>query len=81
MLVAQVAEHGPDPAQVVEQREEQAEDGLHLLVGVEVDFPRGPQDIAGREACEQGPSLRLVQLPAFEPVAHGKQLRLTHGPF
>ena len=77
----QVAEHGADRAEFVELVEDQPDDVLDLLVGVQGDPVAGQPDVAGGNDGEQLTAAGLVQPPVREPLLQEVQLGLAHGPF
>ncbi|HMF36059.1 MAG TPA: hypothetical protein VKF17_05445 [Isosphaeraceae bacterium] len=77
----QVAEHGADRTEFVELVEDQPDDELDLLVGVQGDPVAGQPDVAGGNHGEQLTTAGLVQPPVIEPLLQEVQLGLAHGPF
>src|SRR5262249_38328492 len=80
LVAHQIAEHGRDGPQFIELVEEQADDVLDLLVGIEVEATRGDPDIAQRRGGEDPAPPRLVEPPLIEPGTHDVQLGFAHGP-
>ena len=64
----------------VELVEDQADDVLGLLVGVERDQTGRQLDIPGRDADDQLPAAGLVQLPLMHPLLEDVELGLVHHP-
>ena len=73
----QHAVHRPLPVELVE---DQPDDVLGLLVGVERDLPGRLLDVPGRDADDQLPAAGLVQLALVHPLLEDVQLRLVHHP-
>jgi hypothetical protein len=76
----QVTEHAVNGALAVELIEDQPDDGLGLLVGVERYLPGGMLDVAGRRRHHQLASAGLVQLALVHPALEDVQLGLAHHP-
>jgi hypothetical protein len=79
-LTQQVAEDAIHRPQFLELRKDEPHHALHLFVRIESDAPAGQPDVAQRRRRKQLATLGLVQLAAFESVAHGDQFNFTHHP-
>ena len=77
----QVAEHGADRTEFVELVEDQRDDELDQLVGVQGDPVAGQPDVASGNHGEQLTTAGLVQPPVIEPLLQEVQLGLGHSPF
>jgi len=60
--------------------EDQAHDSADLLVGVQGYLAGRQFEVASGHGDKQFAALGLVQLAAFQPIAHGGQLNLAHVP-
>jgi hypothetical protein len=69
--------HRPPP---IEQLEDQAEDALGLLAGVERDLAGRRLDVTGGDGDDQLPAAGLVELALVHPLLEDGEFRLVHHP-
>src|SRR4029077_13659832 len=79
-VVVEVAEdlaHGPQPLELLE---DEADDSLDLLVGIEDQSPAGGSQVTARRQDEQFAAAGLVEHALTHPALEAVQLRLAHDP-
>ena len=79
-VLDEILQEPVDALELVEFVEDQADDLLDLLVGVEGELAGGELDVADRRADEQLAAHRLVPPPLIEAALEEVGLRLRQGP-
>ncbi len=79
VVVGQVAQHGVERAEPVEEVEDQPHRRAGLLVGFEDHLPRRPAPVADGQRQGQLAALGFGQPPARHPLPDQVQLTLGHG--
>ena len=81
VALPQIAEHGPDGAELVEFVENQSRDELNLFVRVQLDSVAGQRaHVAERGGGKLLTAAGLVQTPLIKPLLEEVQFGLAHCP-
>ena len=81
VVLPQVAQQATDAAQAGELVQDQADDALHLLVGIELQFAVRADHVAGWSLAEPFATASAVQACGLHPLLNFMQLDSSHESF
>ena len=81
VMLQQVAQQSAEAAQTGELVQDQVQDRLHLLVGIELQFGVRADHVAGRSLAEPFATTSTVQASGLHPLLNFMQLDSSHQTF